>query len=426
MADTLRPLPPPHERWRRPIHAFGWIVFAGTSIVLAAYFTSPTPDWAAMMYTAATSTPPQPQAPVNRIVRHVPMPKEVRGVYMSAPTAASAAMRANIFSYLKRNHLNAVVIDLKDSDGRLAFKPERASLKATAPETATIKNIDAVLEEAGAQKLYRIARIFVFQDPAYVARFPGEAIQKKGGGVWADHKGIVWVNAASQAAWAYNAEIAREAYVRGFDEVQFDYIRFPSDGDMTMIRYTPEEEAKPKHEVLRAFFRFMHDELEVKERIPVSYDLFGYVTWYLDYDLGIGQLLVDALPNGTAVSPMVYPSHYGKGTLGYPNPAEHPYEIVADSLMKANKLYTRREKECGELASGIKSATSTFLLPCDGTLAVQRPWIQAFDIGAVYDASMIQAQIKAVRDQHGGGFLLWNARNVYRDFDLDATATSAL
>ncbi len=412
------------DQWKKPIHVFSWVVFAGTSLVLGIYFTAPTPDWAATLFATAMPTPPLAALP--NAARHVPMPEEVRGVYMSASTAASPKLRTNIFAYLERNRMNAVVIDVKNDDGRLAFMPKRASLKMAAPEVATIKDIDAVLEEAGRRNVYRIARVFVFQDPFYVSRFPAEAIQKKGGGVWADYKGVVWVNAASKAAWRYNAEIAREAYIRGFDEVQFDYIRFPSDGDMTTISYPPEEAAKPKHLVIREFFRFMHDQLEVKERVPVSYDLFGYVTWYTDYDLGIGQLLVDALPYATAISAMVYPSHYGSGTLGYANPAEHPYEIVADSLKKANKLYAQREKECTDLATGVKSATSTFLLPCGAPLAQHRPWIQAFDIGAVYDADMIRAQIKAVRDQNGKGYLLWNARNVYRDFDTVATSTPAV
>jgi hypothetical protein len=304
--------------------------------------------------------------------------------------------------------------------------PTRSSLAAAALEEATIKDLDAVLREAGERNLYRIARVFVFQDPSYVERFPGEAVQKSSGGVWADYKGVTWVDAASRAAWRYNVEVAREAYARGFDEIQFDYIRFPSDGDMKSIVYARHDEGRSKHEVLRDFFRFMHDELEKKDGIPVSYDLFGYVTWYIDYDLGIGQLLVDALPHGTAVSAMVYPSHYGAGTLGYQNPADYPYEIVADSLKKANRLYDQQEKECAELANGTKSATSTFLLPCDTPLAHHRPWLQAFDIGAVYDAGKIRAQIKATRDQGGKGYLLWNARNVYRDFDLAATSTAAL
>lgn len=422
--DSARRVLQTPSRWNAPIHAFSWFVFGGTSLVLGLYFTAPSPDWSGMMYAAATST--TPLAAASNAAFHVPMPEEMRGIYMTAAKAASKTQRAELFAYLERNRMNAVVIDVKDADGRLAFMPKRASLQSAAPEASTIKDLDAVLREAGERGIYRIARVFVFQDPSYVERFPAEAVQKTSGGVWADYKGVTWVDAASKAAWRYNAEVAREAYTRGFDEIQFDYIRFPSDGDMRRVAYTQHDAQKPKHEVLRDFFRFMHEQLEKKEGIPVSYDLFGYVTWYVDYDLGIGQLLVDALPHGTAVSAMVYPSHYGAGTLGYENPADYPYEIVADSLKKANRLYARRDQECADLVSGTKSATSTFLLPCGVPLAHHRPWLQAFDIGAVYDAEKIRAQIRATRDQGGKGYLLWNARNVYRDFDLAATTTAAL
>ncbi|WKZ29247.1 MAG: putative glycoside hydrolase [Patescibacteria group bacterium] len=423
MVFSRRALQTP-DRWHAPIHALCWFVFAGTSLVLGLYFTAPSPDWAPMMFAGATST--APLAAAANAAFHVPMPEEVRGIYMTAAKAASKTQRADLFAYVERNRLNAIVIDVKDDNGRLAFMPQRASLQSAAPEEATIKDLDAVLREAGERGLYRIARVFVFQDPSFVARFPAEAVQKTSGGVWSDYKGVTWVDAASKAAWRYNAEVAREAYARGFDEIQFDYIRFPSDGHMQSIVYARHDESRPKHEVLRDFFRFMHEQLEEKEGIPVSYDLFGYVTWYIDYDLGIGQLLADALPHGTAISAMVYPSHYGAGTLGYENPAEHPYEIVADSLRKANRLYAMRDQECAALASGEKSATSTFLLPCGVPLAHHRPWLQAFDIGAVYDAEKIRAQISATRDQGGKGYLLWNARNVYRDFNLAATSSPAL
>lgn len=423
MNALRRLLEPPNQRWRAPIRAFGWFAFAGTSAVLALYFTAPVPDGAAAVYGVTSPTSSPADAPYT--VPHVPMPEEVRGVYMTAATAASLSLRSGLFAYVERNRMNALVIDVKDADGRLAFMPKREALQDDAPEKATIGDLDAVLKEAGERNLYRIARVFVFQDPSFAARFPAEAIQKEGGGIWADHKGVTWVDPASETVWHYNAEIGREAFARGFDEVQFDYIRFPSDGNMKTLKYVRYDGARPKHEVIRDFFRYMHEELEIKERIPISYDLFGYVTWYVDYDLGIGQLLADALPYGTAVSAMVYPSHYGAGTLGYQNPADYPYEIVADSLKKANRLYVQREKECVDLAAGLKSATSTFLLPCDVPLAHHRPWLQAFDIGAVYGEDKIRAQIQAVRDQGGKGYLLWNARNVYRDFGLAATSTPA-
>ena len=417
-SDISKRIASVEARWKLPIRVIGWYLILGTSALTVMYLTEPYPDLSPVwlpVYAAVERTPS---------ALHVPMPEEVRGFYMTAHSAANPELRRGLFAYAKRNDLNAVVIDVKDGNGLLAFMPEREALRPHAPEKSTIPDLDAVLSEAGESGLYRIARVFVFQDPLYVKRVPGEAVQKAGGGVWADYKGVTWVDPASKAAWRYNVEIAKEVYARGFDEVQFDYIRFPSDGNMKSIVYRHHDAARPKHEVIGEFFAYMHRELEQRAKIPISYDLFGYVTWYVDYDLGIGQLMVDALPNATAVSAMVYPSHYGNGTLGFANPAEHPYEIVADSLMKANRLYARREKECAEMASGVRSATSPLLMPCDGTLAHQRPWIQAFDIGATYTADRIAAQIKATRDQGGSGFLLWNARNVYRDFNLSRTASA--
>ena len=399
------------ERWHLPIQAAGWFLIGGLTLIVAMDLTLPPPEIRFVPVVRAAETDDREDGVVR-----VPMPEEVRGFYMTAHSAANPKLRADLFAYAKRNELNAVVIDVKDANGLLSFMPHRESLAVHAPEKATIPDLDAVLREAGEAGLYRIARVFVFQDPMYVKRFPQEAVQRAGGGVWADYKGVTWVDAASKAAWAYNVEVAKDVHARGFDEIQFDYIRFPSDGNLASIRYPHYDGKTPKHAVIREFFATMHRELERRAHIPISYDLFGYTTWYVDYDLGIGQLMVDALPHATAVSAMTYPSHYGAGTIGLANPAEHPYEIIADSLMKANRLYARRDKECAERDAGLKSATSTFFLPCDVPLAHQRPWIQAFDIGATYTADRIQAQIDAIRDQGGKGFLLWNARNVYRDF----------
>jgi len=406
------------RRWRVPIHVAGWFLILGLFTVTSLYLTEPHPEHAPSWLAVASASERAPDD------GHIPMPEEVRGFYMTAHSAANAKLRADLFAYAERNGLNAVVIDVKDASGLLSFMPKRPSLAPHAPEKATIPDLDQVLQEAGEAGLYRIARVFVFQDPMYAKRFPGEAVQRAGGGVWADYKGVTWVDPASKAAWAYNIEVAKDVYARGFDEIQFDYIRFPSDGNLRSIVYPHHDPATPKHEVIREFFAHMHRELEQRSKIPISYDLFGYVTWYLDYDLGIGQLLVDALPHATAISAMVYPSHYGAGTLGFANPAAYPYEIVADSLKKANRLYARRDAECAEVARGERSATSTLLLPCDAPLAHHRPWIQAFDIGAVYDAEKLRAQVQAVRDQGGKGFLLWNARNAYRDFMTAETASA--
>lgn len=402
------------RRFRKLTLSAGWVLIGAATLVVGTLFISSmryidevNPDVLAVKRALASVQPPKVFA------KHIPMPDEVRGFYMTSYSAASSKIRKRLIDYAKRNDLNAVVLDVKDGNGRLSFMPQRASLQEYAPEKSTISDLDAVLEELGEAGIYRIARVFVFQDPYYVSIRPEEAVKTTWGSVWQDYKGVTWVDAASRNAWKYNVEIAREIYERGFDEIQFDYIRFPSDGNLKTIEYThhdPSVQSKP--EVLGEFYEYMYRELEETSNIPISYDLFGYVTWHWgSYDLGIGQQLEYALPYATAISAMVYPSHYGAGTLGFANPSEHPYEVIKDSMEKANALYGEHGRQCAE---GVEDP----IMPCDATLAHHRPWIQAFDIGAVYSADKYWDQIRAVRETGGKGWLLWNARNVYRDFNV--------
>lgn len=403
------------EKFSRPLQVAGWsaIVVIGTSGTLA--LTSSQPTYLTPRAIPATSVESAPPAPE---VAHKTTPGEVRGLYMTSYTAASPKLRNGIFEYAKRNDLNSVVIDIKDSGGALAFKPVRASLKSYAPARPTIPDLDAVLKEARDYGLYRIARLFVFQDPLYANTHPDQAVLNSNTGkVWTDFKGVSWVDPAAKGDWQYNAEVAREAYDRGFDEIQLDYIRFPSDGKLTSISYAKWDGNTPKAQIIGNFYGFMHKEL-VEKGIPLSLDLFGYVTWYRDFDLGIGQLMATGMPNANAISAMVYPSHYGAGALGFSNPAEHPYEIVKASMDKAGTFYADIKTACAAgAAEYVVSASGSpkIAVPCGKSLAGQRPWLQAFDLGAVYTKEMINAQIKAARDGGATGWLLWNARNVYRD-----------
>ncbi len=394
---------------RPSLAAAGWLAVGGMSLA------------SAVMMSVPLSELPSSAPPLHRVESpaavHIETPKDVRGFYMSSLSAASPKIRAALFAYAKRNDLNAVVIDIKDFGGKLAFAPADAVLKTYAPERPTITDLDQVLKEARVAGLYRIARLFVFQDPFFAQRNPKEAVLNAAGRVWVDYKGVSWVDPASQTAWRYNLEVAREAYRRGFDEIQLDYIRFPSDGKLTTIRYARWDGKTPKEKIIGGFYAFMHAGL-ARRKIPLSLDLFGFTTWYRDFDLGIGQLLVNGLPNADAISAMVYPSHYPSGILGFKNPADHPYEIVQASLAKANALYVDREKACASGARELTisgTGTSKIALPCGVALARQRPWLQAFDLGAVYTADRINAQIKAVREEGASGYLLWNARNAYRD-----------
>lgn len=334
-----------------------------------------------------------------KALAHLPMPRLVKGIYLTAFTAASRKRYEALLDLADRTELNAFVVDLKGEDGRLAFVPETESLKAVSstPYLPRLEDFTAELHRHG---LYAIARIFVFQDPDF-AENSAWGLHRADGRLWGDRKGVRWTDPAAEGVWAYNRDIAREAWARGFDEVQFDYIRFPTDGDVEDIIYPVWDGIEPKRQVIGRFFRYLNAEL-VAKGIPVSVDLFGYTVRLDEDDLGIGQHAKDALPFVTAVSPMVYPSHYYAGSYGFARPADHPGEIVTRSMEIARQLM----------------ASST---PDHGSI---RPWLQDFDIGADYDAAKVRAEIDAAEQGGASGWLLWNARNVYTEEALKREATS--
>ncbi|MBI2475454.1 hypothetical protein HYV69_03465 [Candidatus Uhrbacteria bacterium] len=324
---------------------------------------------------------------------HIPLPSEVRGLYWTASTAGSE--RADeLLSYMKERGLNTVVIDLKMDDGKIAFIPKSETLKIYQQTEPAITDFDGLLVKLFDNGIYRIARIAVMRDRKFGETHPEFAMKQSNGDFWTDKIGSIWVDPAAPEVAHYAIELAREAYARGFDEVQFDYVRFASDGTTNSIVYPVYDYKKSKVEIIRSFFKTIGEAMR-EEKIPVSFDVFGMTFWSFD-DFNIGQRLIDVLPYADFVSPMVYPSHYVDGFEGFANPAEFPYEIVKRSLDEGTRL------------------THGFYSDSDSKLRSHwRPWLQDFDIGAVYTADMVEAQIKAARDAGASGWILWNARNVY-------------
>jgi len=237
--------------------------------------------------------------------------------------------------------------------------------------------------------IYAIARISVFQDPYLTKKRPDLAVKTKQGTVWKDRKGIAWLDPASREAWEYTVKIAREAERIGFDELNFDYIRFPSDGDMKNIDYNFWDQVTPRAKVMENFFEYLHYQL-YDLGIPLSADLFGMTTWNSD-DLNIGQKIECAAPYFDYIAPMVYPSHYPATFQGYANPAMHPYEIVYSAMARGSEK----------------------LLAASSTPSKLRPWLQDFDMGAVYDKNMVRKQMQAVYDAGLTSWMLWDPTNKY-------------
>ena len=321
-------------------------------------------------------------------VFHINTPTEVRAIYMTSFVAGEKKMREKLIDSISSTTINAVVIDVKDYTGKIAFDIRDKNLEDFGSEEIRVFDMRDFLFSLGEKNIYRIARVAVFQDPFFVKKRPDLAVKDLKGQVWKDRKGLSWIDPASREYWDYMVILAKESYNAGFDEINFDYIRYPSDGNMSDISY-PFSGQRKRADVLKDFFSYLNDNLR-KQNIKISADIFGMTTNARD-DMGIGQILENTLPYFDAVAPMIYPSHYPPNFQGFSNPAKYPYEIIYYAMAEANKR--------ADIAS---SSSKVF-----------RPWIQDFDLGANYDEKEIRDQIKALNDLGIKSFMVWSPSNVY-------------
>jgi len=343
-------------------------------------------------------------------------PFYARGIYLSSWTAATSNQLARIVDSAKQNQINALVIDLKDSLGKVAYDSQVPLVKELGSGEDRMKNLSGILDDLHQKGFYLIARIPVFEDKELANKKPEWAIKdRRNGRIWQDNKGLSWVDPSSTGVWDYNLDIAKEALDLGFDEINFDYVRFPSDGSMANLVYPLWDQTADKSEVMRQFFAYQKDKLA--QFGPRSIDLFGMNLWFVneDNDMNIGQKLIDALPYFDYVCPMVYPSHYPANFDGFANPADHPYEIIFSNLEKA-KLFLDQQRQLQEQAQQQAKTNGQKIAP-PVEYARIRPWLQAFNLGATYDLNMIKQEIKATNDGGGFGWLLWNAVNNYSSFN---------
>ncbi|MDD5032569.1 MAG: putative glycoside hydrolase [Candidatus Pacebacteria bacterium] len=328
-------------------------------------------------------------------ITHIKTPASVKAIYMTSWVAGTTDWRESLVELIDSTELNSIVIDVKDYSGHLSFEPTDPVLKEIGSAEKRIPDVKEFINELHQKNIYVIARISVFQDPFMVKARPDLAVKKNNGSVWKDYKGITWIDPASKEYWDYIIRISKECEKSGFDELNFDYIRFPSDGNMKDISYDFWDEKTPKAEVMKNFYKYLSGGLKEID-ITLSADLFGMTTWNED-DLNIGQVLGDAGQYFDYVAPMVYPSHYPATFQGYKNPAAHPYEIVYSAMVRGSEK----------------------LLAASTTPSKLRPWLQDFDLGADYGITEVRAQKKAVYDAGLTSWMLWAPSNKYTEGALD-------
>lgn len=337
-------------------------------------------------------------------VVHVETPEEVKALYMTSCAIGTPAFREHVFGLVESTEVNSVVIDIKDYTGTLSFKPRDPELIPLYENSGCgSPYMGEIIDELHESRVYVIGRITVFQDPYYAERHPEVAVQKASDGtLWKDFKGLHFADPGSQQVWDHTVSIAEASYAIGFDELNFDYIRFPSDGPMQDIAF-PQSGDKEKADVLEEFFEYLHVSLE--ESIPgavTSADLFGMTTVAED-DLNIGQVFERALPYFDYIAPMVYPSHYPPGFEGFADPNTVPYEVVKHALGSAVEKTEKAGFERGKV----------------------RTWIQDFDYGGNYGAEEVRAQIQAAYDVGLDSWMIWDPKNEYTREALRAADESS-
>jgi hypothetical protein len=333
-----------------------------------------------------TSGTPKARVPVVP-VKAAPAPKHIgpimpavtRGVHV---TAAWASIPGNLDGVLATPGLNLIEIDVKDENGEVAglgaSTPALARRYGAQRDYYDLRHVVALAHD---RHIWVVARIVSFKDPVVAARDKGIAIHDPQGGTWRDGGGVPWLNQYSPGAWSYLIALGKAAARAGVDEVQYDYVRFPSEGDLSSMRF-PHKVAEPRNATIPRFLAAAHAALE-PFRVKLGVDLFGLAA---AHELGIGQDVSLIAKHVDVISPMLYPNHFTNGELGVRDPNGSPNEIVSLAMgtFRAQLINSPRVKI--------------------------RPWLQ--DFGG-YRMPQVKAQISAATSQGAIGWMLWNASVVY-------------
>lgn len=398
------------------------------------------------------------------LVTHVTLPKAVKGLYMSSWVAGTPSLRSKIVKDIERTEANAIIIDIKDYTGMISFVPNSAHLQEIGCIDERIKDISSFIKELHDKNIYVIGRVAVFQDPCMVKKMPDQAVKTKDGSkVWKDHKGISWMDTGSSKVWEYNVEIAKSAQEMGFDEINFDYIRYPSDGNMVDISF-PISGKTDKAISLEGFFKYIDKELRGGRALGISKTSTAPVatstasstatpiapglkyTRASDpafddlisaYGLNISGLeaakadtSLDGKKIETTVAQMprliISADLFGMVTnntddlgigqvleraapyLDFIGPMVYPSHYPPNFMGYKNPSAYPYEIVKHAMDGGVTKLKNIGLSPLK-----LRPWLQDFNLGVTYTADMVRKQIKATYDAGLTSWMLWDASNTY-------------
>lgn len=328
---------------------------------------------------------------------------DAKGIYVTANSAASTSRLDKLIKLAKETDINAFVIDVKNDSGHILFESEVANkINPGANSIVYIKDMKSFMKKLKDNDIYAIGRIVSFKDPIYAKRYPERTITYKNdpNKAFTKRDNLPWLSAYVRDIWEYNLGIAKEAAEYGFNEIQFDYVRFPASNggklDSVLDYKNKENESKPQ--AIQNYLKYAREQLAPLETY-LSADVYGLVGSVHD-DMGLGQYW-EAIANVVDyISPMMYPSHYGTGVYGLKVPDANPYRTIEVGIQDA----LGRNENLDEAS-------------------LIRPWIQDFTATWVpghisYKDAEVKAQVKALKDNGVDSYLLWSPSNRYHTGQL--------
>lgn len=355
---------------------------------------------------------------------------KVKGIFVTGAMAGTANMD-HLIDLVDRTELNALVIDIKNDEGRVVCDMDVPLVNEIGAVRRYVKDMPELVRKCKEKGIWLIARIVTFKDPFLAEAKPEWSLHNADGSIFRDKGGLAWVNPYEKEVWDYLVSVAEAAIELGFDEVQFDYIRFSTDSGMKNVDFGPETGEKSRQDVITEFTVYASEALHEKGA-AVSADVYGVV---IDSETDrqiVGQNYFELTKYLDAVSPMVYPSHYGPYNYNIPVPDAQPYDTVLAAMQASRKVLAGLDpRQQGPVTEGnavsgndVASAWSpeeiAALAPDQEVRAIVRPWLQDFTAGWVkghiqYGPRQVREQIQAVYDAGYEEWILWNAANRYTE-----------
>ncbi len=328
-------------------------------------------------------------------------PQKVKGIYVTGPRAGNDSYMKDLIALVDTTELNTMVIDIKNDSGEITYKMDLPEVKAIHADVNYIGDIEQLISELKKKDIYLIARVVAFKDPILAEGRPDLCLKKKDKSIFRDKDGLSWVNPYKKEVWEYLVSVAGEAAKLGFDEVQFDYIRFSTDSGMKDVDFGKEADGKSKMDAITEFTKYACENLKPMG-VYVSADVYGtIIDSRVDAKI-VGQDYKEMAKYLDYICPMIYPSHYQDGAYGIKHPDLKPYDLILGALGKSQ----------------------TALKEVEGNKAIVRSWLQDFtatwlDNHKSYGPKEIRAQIQAVYDAGYEEWILWNGNNNYTEEGLE-------